>query len=118
MRLMVETERKMETIWANDAADAAAAAKTEQAIASALESAIVLESQSQPTSTQFSCRASMCRIETEFDQAGSGGDWATRFLAQMGGGAFGNSSMVTLPGPDGAKKVVLYAFRPGREPRI
>ena len=117
MRLMLETERKMEAIWAKDAPDAAAAAKTEQAIASALESNIVQEARWQPEATQFSCRASMCRIESEFDAAAAGGDWTARFLAQMGGRTFGNSSMVTLPGADGKKTVVVYAFRPGRGPR-
>lgn len=107
---------KFEGIWNADAA-APAGVQTEQAILAAMSSAVVAESRYQPVAYNANCRASMCRIETDFAAGGDGSDWATRLLLAMGSSnAFGSSAIVTQPGDNGGKHVVIYAFRPGYSP--
>lgn len=107
---------KLEKLWRNDALDPAHAAKTEQAIRQAMGSGFVKQARYQPQQATADCRSSMCRIESSFAAGSSDGEWVSRTLLQMGG-QFGASSTVVSPGENGTRRVVIYAFRPGRGPR-
>ena len=110
------TSGQMERLWAADAADTTMAG-VEQDIAGIARSPRVLDVREQPaTIDAIACRASMCRIESTFANNGGGAEWSTRLVMEMAG-TFATSTLVTLPGADGRNKVVLYAFKPGKEPR-
>ena len=112
-----ETSTRLEAIWSADKANPMQTRHTEQALVAAMSSEGLLEVPEQPGRVvDIGCRASMCRIESEFPAGYSGAEWATRLLI---GAApeFGTSTFVTLPSEGGANKFVIYAFKLGKDPR-
>lgn len=105
-----------EKAFANDMPDAAQGARIEAQWFDASQGALVREARSQPLEFDVACKSSMCRMEAAFPSMEESDEWMTRMQLQMGG-VIGHTTMVILPGPEGQKKVVLYAYREGREPR-
>lgn len=115
LRRSQETTRKMEALWNQDGATPRQSAEIEQKLEAAARTGLASQSRFQPVGFNPACRASMCRVEGRFAAGQDGNDWATRMLLDMGT-AFGTASTMTMRLPNGESQVVLYAFRPGREP--
>jgi hypothetical protein len=112
-----EASTRLEAVWSADKANPMQTRRTEQALLAAMNSEGVLELPEQPSRVvAIGCRATMCRIESEFQTVNSGTEWATRVL--MGAmGEFGTSTFVPLPSEAGGTRLVIYAFKPGKDPR-
>lgn len=105
-----------EKAFAADAPDAAQGTGIEGQWFDALQVPMVREARNQPLDFSVMCKSSLCRMEAAFPSMEESDDWTTRMHLQMGG-AIGRTTTVILPGPEGQKKVVVYAYRLGREPR-
>jgi len=112
-----EDSMRLEAVWSADKANPMHTQRTEEALLAAMHSEGVLEIAEQPDRVvDIGCRASMCRIESDFRVGRSGNEWATRVLIGTAS-EFGSSTFVTLPFEDGSNKLVIYAFKLRKNPR-
>ena len=104
-----------EQAWTQEPASPVKAAEVEQKFQAAAASEGVTEVRYQPRSMSVQCRATLCRIESEFPTPGTSAEWALRMQLSLGG-VIGNAVMVPQPLPGGGEKLVMYAYMPNRRP--
>lgn len=105
-----------EAAWAREPSSPQAAVQLEDKFRTAASSEGVASVRFPPRSVSVQCRASMCRIESEFPTSGTSSEWALRMQLALGGRVLG--TVVTVPEslPDGSEKLLMYAYTPGRRP--
>jgi hypothetical protein len=111
-----QVSTRLEAIWSAEKTNPTQTQQAEQALLAAMNSEGVLEIPEQPDRVvEIGCRASMCRIESEFPPGNSGSEWATRVLL-VAAAEFGSSTFVSSSTETGESRLVVYAFRLGNDP--
>jgi hypothetical protein len=105
-----------EAAWAREPSSPQAAAAMEDKFRLATASEGVTSVRFTPRSVQVQCRATVCRLESEFPTRGTSAEWALRVQLALGGSVLGN--VVTIPEqiPGGGEKLVMFAYMPGHRP--